>query len=794
MDYPKLAYATFVLSRELDARREMVIALHESARGQVDSGQLDDAEESYKDLLRLDMRNATAWFEVSLLYLQRERVEEALSAVMRSIELDPSVAKHHYALGSILAKLNEPIDALVKYMQIMNLSEGLERSAHQQSLPAGSSISPLAVAADALRRTLVDQVDDEEGYRHLGHILMTLHMVGEAAIVYQKARSLMPKSIGSAENLADALHYLGNNSRAYILLGHAYSQAGRYAEAITQFERGLAGSEGEAEDYSQLADALRHLQRFRQVIDVCRRATERFPTSIALYRSWVWSLVEIGESQEAIHVATLASERLGDPLILACERNLTLPTIYRSPQEIELRRTSFEQGLRRLSEEVGAANTDDCARLRNCVPTNFYLGYQGLNDVELQRESGVLSSRIMGTCFPAWDESRDLLPKTNRDRIRVGYFSSYMRWHAVSWMFLGWLTDHDSSRFEVHSYYVGKVTDLTTKQFETCSHRFHHLPRNAEVVCRQIVNDDLDILVFLDVGMDSFTSQIANLRLAPIQCAAWGHPVTTGLPTIDYFISSELAEPEDAESHYTEQLVRLPHIGANVQSPYLPVSGSERHDTELPGDRVIYLSPHSPFKYLPQYDFVFPAIAARAPQALFVFVEGPVPEKAGLFRRRLAREFERAGLDIDGYASFLPQMAYYDFLALNRACDVFIDAFDWSGGLTTLDAISCSLPIVTRPGKLMRGRQTFAALTRLGLTETIASTTEGYVEIAVKLGLDANWRSQISELMTERRGLLFGDRECVSALEAFYTRAVEERTRPKTRAVSATKQPRESAN
>ena len=53
---------------------------------------------------------------------------------------------------------------------------------------------------------------------------------------------------------------------------------------------------------------------------------------------------------------------------------------------------------------------------------------------------------------------------------------------------------------------------------------------------------------------------LAALWLAPIQCASWGHPDTTGLPTIDYFLSGELMEPPDADEHYTERLVRLPNL------------------------------------------------------------------------------------------------------------------------------------------------------------------------------------------------------------------------------------------
>lgn len=54
----------------------------------------------------------------------------------------------------------------------------------------------------------------------------------------------------------------------------------------------------------------------------------------------------------------------------------------------------------------------------------------------------------------------------------------------------------------------------------------------------------LDALVFGDVGMDALTTGLAHARLSPVQVAFWGHPGTTGLSTVDFFITSDLFEPK----------------------------------------------------------------------------------------------------------------------------------------------------------------------------------------------------------------------------------------------------------
>lgn len=67
----------------------------------------------------------------------------------------------------------------------------------------------------------------------------------------------------------------------------------------------------------------------------------------------------------------------------------------------------------------------------------------------------------------------------------------------------------------------------------------------------------LDVLLYPELGMDPLTPQLAALRLAPVQVASWGHPETTGMPTIDHYLSAELFEAADSEEYYSERLVRL---------------------------------------------------------------------------------------------------------------------------------------------------------------------------------------------------------------------------------------------
>jgi predicted O-linked N-acetylglucosamine transferase (SPINDLY family) len=109
---------------------------------------------------------------------------------------------------------------------------------------------------------------------------------------------------------------------------------------------------------------------------------------------------------------------------------------------------------------------------------------------------------------------------------------------------------------------------------------------------------------------------------------------------------------------------------------------------------------------------------------------------------------------------------------INLLSDVYLDTFTWSGGNTSLEAIACNLPIVTCPGEFMRGRHTDSFLKLLGVTDTIAKNEAEYIDIAVKLGIDKNWRNSISEMMSQNHHYLFDDQACIVGLEAFYKEVV----------------------
>ncbi|MEH2331849.1 O-linked N-acetylglucosamine transferase, SPINDLY family protein [Nostoc sp.] len=539
---------------------------------------------------------------------------------------------------------------------------------------------------------------------------------------------------------------------------------GRWKEAIAQYQKLLQIQLGDADIYWNLSYCYRQLNLLNEYFSILQQGLKLFPIDGRLHFSLIIELRRNGRIQEAISSADNAVKCLPDDYTFQILKYLTVPSIYENQEEINFYRQRFTQGLQNLIQHTSLKTTEEqhgalagIGRL-----TNFYLSYQAQNDIDLQRQYGNLVNEIMAANYPQWIVPLSMPKLQPNNKIRIGYVSHYLHSYSGTLWLTGWLRHSNHENFEIYCYYTGNEPDSITQQFQEYSDVFHHIAHNFSAGCEQIIADKLHILVFPEIGMNPQTMQMAGLRLAPVQCTAWGHPVTTGLPTIDYFLSSQLMEPENAQEHYSEILIRLPNIGVCYPKPYIPPVIKTHSDFQLPDDAIIYLCCQAPFKYLPQYDFIFAEIAHRVPQAKFLFLRGT------LLQPRLKRAFAAIGLNSEDYCLFLSIPERLDYLMINLLSDVYLDTFTWSGGNTTLEAIACNLPIVTCPGEFMRGRHSDSFLKMLGVTDTIAENEAEYIEIAVKLGLDLVWRGTIAERMSQNHDRLFDDKACVAGLEAFY--------------------------
>ena len=517
------------------------------------------------------------------------------------------------------------------------------------------------------------------------------------------------------------------------------------------------------------------LKAVDEALAVFRQGCQLVPTT-GLYIAYIDNLVEHNRTEEAIAAATEGLSLFPGNLLLHLKEALILPIVYETKGQVEYYRRRFSNRLAELENKLKLDTPEERedAYAAVCGHVNFHLCYQMKDDRELQERYANFVHRILTARHPGLKAAPKTPRAARKGRIRLGYISTLFKnpGHAVVKTFSGWISNRNPEKFEVFLYSPQRSSDSVPGQIPKGCEHYRHLQGDLLDVWSKIRADDLDAAIFVDVGLARRTTALACLRVAPVQCVTWGHPITSGSPNVDFFLSSSLMEPPDADDYYSERLIRLPGLGVYYPKPVVPRTlDSRRKYFGLRDDSTVYLCCQSIFKYSPEHDDVFARIAKRVPTSQFVFLPGNADLEKD-FWKRLDRAFIATGLRAATHCFLLPKAATPDYWALIMTSDIYLDSIGWSGFNTTMDAVSGGLPVVTLPGRFMRGRFSYAILKQLDMLETVARDKEDYIDIAVRLGLDSGWRKQLMRRMLERQSCLHSDESSVVALEEFLMDAI----------------------
>jgi predicted O-linked N-acetylglucosamine transferase (SPINDLY family) len=572
------------------------------------------------------------------------------------------------------------------------------------------------------------------------------------------------KFAAAAERLRRAVELEPELAEAHFNLGSAYRDLGELEAALASYRRAAALRPGSADALLAIGALLRELGRYEEAIERLRQALAAGRASVEAHQELGNAHTALGNWREALEhfrcAVTLAPEQAEARWAAAMAQ---IPAIYANDAEPAERRHAFDAELAALEQWLRARERPGAYKAV-AVHQPFYLAYQEVSNRELLARYGKLCAELMH----GWQERAGLAARPAAgagEPKRVGIVSAHIHDHSV-WKALarGWIEELDPERFELHLFHLGTRRDAETRHAASRAAEFHEGRRRFEAWARLIHASRLDVLIYPEIGMDATTAKLAALRLAPAQAASWGHPETTGLPTIDYFLSAEGLEPADAQAHYTEKLVLLPNLGCFVSRPADEPAAEAL--PEVDGSGPLLVCPGTPFKYAPQFDRVLVEIARRVDKCRLVFFTGSPEALSAKFKNRLAR----AGLDLARHARFLPWLPPERFRGLMARADLYLDTIGFSGFNTALQGVACGLPIITREGRFLRGRLAGGILKRIGLAELVAPTEEAYIELAVTLANDAGRRQALRSRIEANRGRLYGDPAPVAALQEFLER------------------------
>src|SRR6516164_466696 len=599
----------------------------------------------------------------------------------------------------------------------------------------------LRQAEAAYRQILATDPAHADAHINLGAVLIALGRPAEAEASCREVVRLRP-----------------NNPKAHINLGNLLKVLGRLAEAEASYRQVVRLRPNDPEAHNNLGSLLVALRRPAEAEASCRELLRLRPNDPEAHINLGNVLHALNRWRESVAcLERLLSLKPDYPLTKFALCMAELPILYADEAEIAERRASYTARLKSLAAEV--TDMPSAAALADGIGTwhPFYLAYQGRNDRDLQAIYGALACRVTSDRYPPVALPP---PPAPDERVRVGVVSG--RWQIP---IKGWLGQLDRSRFRLFGYYTGTASDPETERTRAVCDRFVQGPLSIKRWRQEIAADAPHVLIYSEVGMSPILTKLAAQRLAPVQCNSWSYPNTSGFPTLDYFLSSDLMEPSDAQQHYCEKLIRLPNLSVYSEPVEPPALGCERAEFGMRPSACIYWCGQSLSKYLPQHDPVFPRIARDAGDCQFVFIE--YPGITNLFRLRLERAFGQYDLRAEEYCLILPRLKQGRYLAAIGLSDVFLDSIGWSGGNTTLDALVYDLPIVTLRGDLMRARHSAAILDMMGMTATVCESIEEYVELAVGLARDLVRRAEVKRMIAASKRAIYRDRSCIAALEEF---------------------------
>ena len=451
-----------------------------------------------------------------------------------------------------------------------------------------------------------------------------------------------------------------------------------------------------------------------------------------------------------------------------------LPAAYSSEEELSRSFAELERKLIRCVKGIERSEfpSDKTMPIFNRLALNlngFFIAYFQKNVADVMKQYSKLLSHALGLTEQFVNRKR----RADR-KIRLGIASGLLRSHnGVNWAY-NWVSQLPKD-YDFFTYAFNSNSDELTDKFSNLgTHRFLKFDKNNLQETIEVMKcDEIDILMLPEVGMTPESRILASHRIAPVQFTAWGHPITTGSSNVDYFVSSDLMEPDDAQSHYSETLVRLPNLALFLTPTPLEI-GTQKF--EFPAGRILFGCLQSIYKYLPQYDYVYPLIAKHVSQSLFVFLEADHLYASNIFKERLLKEFVLHGLDFHKHVKFVPRVSASNYISLMSEMDVILDSIGWTGGNTSLQAIELGKPIVTFPGEFMRGRHTYAMLRMMGLGNHSSNSVGAYVGRAISLGSDGSLRAHVRSEILRRKHLLYEDRTFIDALDKFLKGALEKHT------------------
>lgn len=677
----------------------------------LETAQTELAQQAFEKILASEPRLAAAWSGLGLCFERQKQLPQAISVYHKAIDLEPLDPEFLNNLGICLFANQQMDEALSVFKRLLALSSDPEVAYNYAIMLIQSQ--KYAQALEILEPLIADHPFWEPPQIQLFVLMRSFTYEPDALSFLEGQRQ------------KDA-----ENAFAYLCLSIYYSERREVELAVRYCRIALRLNRNLFEAYRNLISLFHTKGSYTYAIELALRLHEIENSPQSALEVLISTQKPVVESMTEIHDLLQQIDGILDYFLA-------------HPEEMQF------------------------LKLRSSRPytINFYHMYYRGEDRLLQEKLAAFHSfRLFETQFE----------KTEHKKPRLGFVSLRFYDHSVMHLLQRAVeTILASGKFETYVYFIyyppTSKYDALTQQMESLSDHFSQLSLDYLDAMKQIRNDELDVLIYLDIGMDSLSYTLALAKLANYQLVLPGHPVTTGMKTIDYFISSQLLEPPGTERFYTEKLVRLPGLPDYQLFP--EPAPACRQDLGLPPGNL-YFCPMTIFKVHPEFDQLVIGILEKDPDAEIVFLQFKNNLHI-LLMQRFAKSMSAALYERIHFISWSTREIFFQRL---MAVDVIMDTFYFGGGNTAYQAFGLACPVVCLDLPWSKSRWTQAMYLLMGIDDLIAKDRQDYIDISVRLAQDKVWQRQKRQQIRAKSAVLFDNPTWSEALLDFCFQLVQAKT------------------
>jgi predicted O-linked N-acetylglucosamine transferase (SPINDLY family) len=661
----------------------------------------------------------------------------------------------------------------------------------------------------------MQSIISEDGLKEVNVIMSNIITMYKAKD-YDKALEILLPLSKKYPNLAEPLHFIsviytqrnnyetaleymeksikclnGQTDRNYFNKGVCLFRLNKHSEAITAFETTTKINPNHMEAYENIVRISKDPEQIQKYGKICikkkskcadvyfRTGSMRDPfhyyyDNIEIYLEYFrlkvsdidYKVLEKRnlDSLEFNKTVLRCAINSGQPKI-AMDLLLCTPSIYYSEEQLDHLRDRFSKNIDFLMENLPKNFFPSVAHLVSVInhsSYSFYLSYQN-------RSNSKLFAKLCAFYRHACESINYVAPHCHKlikqhKKIRIAFLSNFLsKNHSVCRDRMGIIERLPRDIFEIYYIIYEKPSSvLGIKLWNSTENRII-IPQNDINKSSQMIEDlKLDILIYCEIAMDPIAYYLSFKRLAPIQCNTWGHSDTSGIDTIDYFMSSkyfELDNYDDAQEHYSEKLITMDSLCTYYYNPadFIPKDQEylTRYEMGVSTEVNMYVCIQSTYKLYPSFDYIINEILTRDPKGQLFLLEQFSLKPQWMSRMEKVLKHNMNRVHILGRQEFIKYMSYL------KQADAIIDPYPFGGCNSSFEAFSLGQGVVTMPGDFINGRFTHGFYKKMGILDLVANTKEEYIDIAIRCANDKVWRKSVYDRIMEKKNLLFEEQNSV---------------------------------